>query len=86
MRALGDTDTKPGNHWCRHIIGVKLSRNYGHRLALTAGLSMARGRCVLAIDADLQDAPEHLPAMYAQKTPFQAILKELGKNVQIRFA
>jgi glycosyltransferase involved in cell wall biosynthesis len=49
-----------------HIIGVKLSRNYGHQLALTAGLSMARGRCVLAIDADLQDAPEHLPAMYAQ--------------------
>lgn len=49
-----------------HIIGVKLSRNHGHQLALTAGLSMVRGRCVLAIDADLQDAPEHLPAMYAQ--------------------
>jgi glycosyltransferase involved in cell wall biosynthesis len=49
-----------------HIIGVKLSRNFGHQLALTAGLSMARGRYVLAIDADLQDAPEHLPAMYGQ--------------------
>jgi glycosyltransferase involved in cell wall biosynthesis len=47
------------------IIGVKLSRNHGHQLALTAGLSLVRGRCVLAIDADLQDAPEHLPAMYA---------------------
>ena len=49
-----------------YIIGVKLSRNHGHQLALTAGLSMVRGRYVLAIDADLQDAPEHLPAMYAQ--------------------
>lgn len=48
-----------------YIIGVKLSRNHGHQLALTAGLSMVRGRFVLAIDADLQDAPEHLPAMYA---------------------
>lgn len=48
------------------IIGVKLSRNHGHQLALTAGLNMARGRYVLTIDADLQDAPEHLPAMYSQ--------------------
>jgi polyisoprenyl-phosphate glycosyltransferase len=49
-----------------HIIGVKLSRNHGHQLALTAGFSMVRGRYVLVIDGDLQDAPEHLPAMYAQ--------------------
>ncbi len=48
-----------------NIVGVKLSRNHGHQLALTAGLSMVRGRCVLVIDSDLQDAPEHLPAMYA---------------------
>jgi polyisoprenyl-phosphate glycosyltransferase len=54
------TETHP------HIIGVRLSRNHGHQLALTAGLSMVRGRCVLIIDADLQDAPEHLPAMYAR--------------------
>jgi glycosyltransferase involved in cell wall biosynthesis len=50
----------------QNIIGVKLSRNYGHQLALSAGLSMVRGRCAFIIDADLQDAPEHLPAMYAQ--------------------
>jgi glycosyltransferase involved in cell wall biosynthesis len=49
-----------------YIVGVKLSRNHGHQLALSAGLSMARGRYVLAIDGDLQDAPEHLPAMYTQ--------------------
>jgi polyisoprenyl-phosphate glycosyltransferase len=48
------------------IIGVKLSRNHGHQLALTAGLNMVRGRYVLTIDADLQDAPEHLPSMYSQ--------------------
>jgi glycosyltransferase involved in cell wall biosynthesis len=48
-----------------HIVGVKLSRNHGHQLALTAGLSTVRGRYVLVIDADLQDAPEHLSAMHA---------------------
>jgi dolichol-phosphate mannosyltransferase len=48
-----------------HIVGVKLSRNHGHQLALTAGLSMMRGEYVLVIDADLQDAPEHLPEMYS---------------------
>jgi glycosyltransferase involved in cell wall biosynthesis len=49
-----------------YIVGVKLSRNYGHQIALTAGLSMVRGNYVLVMDGDLQDAPEHLPAMYAQ--------------------
>ena len=48
-----------------HIVGVKLSRNHGHQLALMAGLSTSRGRYVLVIDADLQDAPEHLAEMYA---------------------
>lgn len=47
----------------RHIIGVNLSRNHGHQLALTAGLSMARGHRVLILDADLQDPPELLPRM-----------------------
>jgi len=45
------------------IQGVRLSRNYGHQLALTAGLSVARGRRIAMIDADLQDPPELLPAM-----------------------
>lgn len=46
-----------------HVIGVNLSRNHGHQLALTAGLSVARGERILIIDADLQDPPELLPEM-----------------------
>lgn len=42
---------------------VHLARNYGHQIALTAGLSLARGARVLVMDADLQDPPELLPAM-----------------------
>ena len=42
---------------------VKLSRNFGKELALSAGLQSASGDCVVIIDADLQDPPELIPAM-----------------------
>jgi dolichol-phosphate mannosyltransferase len=45
------------------IVGVNLSRNHGHQLAVTAGLGVARGERVLIIDADLQDPPELLSEM-----------------------
>ncbi|RVT91165.1 glycosyltransferase [Sphingomonas crocodyli] len=45
------------------VVGVDLSRNHGHQLALTAGLSLARGDYILIIDADLQDPPEALRPM-----------------------
>ncbi len=47
----------------RRIVAVRLMRNHGHQLALTAGLSVCRGERVLIIDADLQDPPELLPEM-----------------------
>lgn len=47
------------------IVGVRLMRNHGHQLALTAGLSVCRGERILIIDADLQDPPELLPEMIA---------------------
>jgi dolichol-phosphate mannosyltransferase len=45
------------------VVAVRLSRNFGHQLALSAGLSLARGARILVIDADLQDPPELLPQM-----------------------
>ena len=48
----------------RNIVAVRLARNHGHQLALTAGLSTVRGDLVLVIDADLQDPPELLTPMY----------------------
>jgi dolichol-phosphate mannosyltransferase len=41
-----------------HIVAVNLSRNHGHQLALSAGLSVCLGERILIIDADLQDPPE----------------------------
>jgi dolichol-phosphate mannosyltransferase len=37
---------------------VRLSRNFGHQIALTAGLDHATGNAVIIMDADLQDPPE----------------------------
>lgn len=48
------------------VVGVKLSRNFGHQIALTAGLSFAAGERTLMIDADLQDPPELLGAMMVE--------------------
>jgi dolichol-phosphate mannosyltransferase len=48
-----------------HLVAINLSRNHGHQLALTAGLDLCRGDAILIIDADLQDPPELLPAMFA---------------------
>lgn len=43
---------------------IDLSRNFGHQLAVTAGLDNASGRRVCIIDADLQDPPELITALY----------------------
>ena len=40
-----------------------LSRNFGHQVAVTAGLEEATGSAVVIIDADLQDPPEVIPQM-----------------------
>src|SRR6266699_4529494 len=37
---------------------IRLSRNFGHQIALTAGVDLAAGDAVIVMDADLQDPPE----------------------------
>lgn len=48
------------------IVAINLARNHGHQLALTAGLTHARGDLVFVLDADLQDPPELLGPMLAK--------------------
>ena len=40
---------------------IRLSRNFGHQIAISAGLDEARGDAVVLMDGDLQDPPEILP-------------------------
>ncbi|MFZ1203466.1 MAG: glycosyltransferase family 2 protein [Candidatus Acidiferrales bacterium] len=43
------------------LVGVVLSRNFGHQAALSAGLAHASGDAIIAMDGDLQDPPESIP-------------------------
>jgi polyisoprenyl-phosphate glycosyltransferase len=45
---------------------IDLSRNFGHQIAVTAGLDRAAGAATVIIDADLQDPPELIPLLYAR--------------------
>jgi len=45
------------------VKALKLSRNFGHHVALTAGMDYARGDAVILMDADLQDQPEEIPKL-----------------------
>ncbi|MDP2891897.1 MAG: glycosyltransferase family 2 protein [Bacillota bacterium] len=47
----------------RRVVVLDFSRNFGHQIAVTAGIEHARGRAVVVIDADLQDPPEVIPQM-----------------------
>ena len=46
-----------------HVRVVSFARNFGHQLAVTAGVDFTAGQAVILIDADLQDPPELIGAM-----------------------
>ncbi len=46
------------------VIGVSLSRNFGHQRALLAGLQLAHGQAVVSMDADLQHPPQLILSLY----------------------
>ncbi len=45
------------------VKALRFSRNFGHQLAVTAGIDAAKGDAVIIIDADLQDPPELIPEL-----------------------
>jgi polyisoprenyl-phosphate glycosyltransferase len=45
---------------------VSFARNFGHQVAITAGMDYAQGDAVVVLDADLQDPPEVIPDLLAQ--------------------
>ena len=55
---------------------LRFSRNFGHQMALTAGVDAARGRIVAVMDADLQDPPELLSEM----------LKKIDEGYEVVYA
>jgi len=58
MRRFVDEDSR--------VKVIKLSRNFGHQIAITAGLDFATGDAIVFIDADLQDPPERISDLVAK--------------------
>ncbi|MBW3544145.1 MAG: glycosyltransferase family 2 protein [Bacteroidetes bacterium] len=51
-----------------HIRGIRFNRNYGKSAALNTGFHASRGAVVISMDADLQDSPDEIPALYKMVT------------------
>ena len=49
-----------------HVRVLQFSRNFGHHIAMTAGMDAVRGEVIVMMDSDLQDQPEEIPAMFAK--------------------
>lgn len=47
------------------VKGISFSRNFGHHVAITAGLDYSKGKAVILMDGDLQDPPEEISKLYA---------------------
>ena len=47
-----------------NVKGIRFLRNYGKSQALHAGFAKVKGDVVITMDADLQDSPEEIPALY----------------------
>ena len=75
----GSTDNSP--RWVSekarqdsHVKLLRLSRNFGHQIAITAGLDHSHGDAVVIMDADLQDPPEVIPELVAKwREGFQVV-------------
>jgi dolichol-phosphate mannosyltransferase len=48
----------------KRVRALRFSRNFGHHVAITAGLDAARGQAVVMMDADLEDQPEAIPVLF----------------------
>jgi glycosyltransferase involved in cell wall biosynthesis len=82
----------------QRVCYLSLARNFGHQIAVTAGLNFARGQAVVVMDADLQDPPELVLEMvkvwrqgyeivYAQRTHRhgETLFKRLCASLFYRF-
>lgn len=64
----------------KHIRGIRLSRNFGQHVAITAGLDQAQGDYVVLMDADLQDEPKEIPRLLQKCKDGYEIVYALRKS------
>lgn len=50
----------------QNVFYINFSRNFGHQIAVSAGLEHCNAKCTVIIDSDLQDPPELIPQLFAK--------------------
>lgn len=63
-----------------HVIGVKLSRNFGQHSAIHAGFSLSKSDWVMVMDADLQDDPESIPSLLDARTQGVEVIRAIREG------
>ena len=63
-----------------HLKMVELSRNFGHQMAITAGLQVSSGEMVVVMDDDLEDQPELLPKFLSKAQEGYDVVYAIRKN------
>jgi len=68
------------------VRGIRLARNFGQHVAITAGLDQADGDWVVVMDSDLQDRPEVIPDLYAKgQEGFDVVFVNRAQRPESRF-
>lgn len=64
-----------------HVFYLNFSKNFGHQIAVTAGLDYCSGKAVVIIDADLQDPPELIEKLYEKhKEGYEVVYAKRSKR------
>lgn len=65
----------------KRVCYLSLARNFGHQIAVTAGLNFARGEAIIILDGDLQDPPELIPELIAKwQQGYQVVYAQRSKR------
>ncbi|MCP4902973.1 MAG: glycosyltransferase family 2 protein [bacterium] len=61
------------------VRGIRLARNFGHQIAISAGIDAVRGQAAVILDADLQDPPEVIPELVEKwREGYQVVYAQRG--------
>lgn len=72
LRAISHADPR--------VRAYRLSRNFGQAAAITAGLSVSRGRWTVVMDCDLEEPPEEIPRLYAKALEGYDVVRGIRRN------
>jgi dolichol-phosphate mannosyltransferase len=88
-------DRSPDDAWAvlgrlavedHRLRGLRLSRNFGQHVAITAGLAQTSGRWVVLMDCDLQDRPEDISQLYTKaQEGYDIVFSRRANRRQSRF-